>query len=745
MLDNHTTPARVREMNWNSDSDIYRDCLGIDSAGRQPDHYELLGLRPYRVGPAQVTESSNRRLQQLQSLRSNHGLYTRLAAEIDAARDCLADPSRKRAYDRQIQRERFVSPSNAPETRASVAEALQRMYLAHSNVKQSCKSTAEADLPSDALGTDALDRSPPRRISNSNFAHLTRSIVNGTASGFAPVSVSSQPGRLLPAALAGVLSATLTGVLVILAYSMGTSTVPTDHKPKGVSPAFDNGRAAFQLEHERRQVRFDASDPMPAPTEVDSRFDANLLGADVNVCRSERAELIDASMEKAEQKSSPPLATTMTSALAAATSAAPAIANQAHLEETPLTTPFIPGTHGVSVQNPVHYPDQTQIITEADNGSPAFEYAPHIQDQRQAIPSTPNAQPTHPRRSRLDQAAMLAELPPKVDVVGEGLSKQQKTKVVHTLTRLLNTQWEDSNPQILRQTYFQLDEMTQDPRVPFSIGLMMENQKNYPLALRWYKLARESQTVIPHFEAWRRSINIRMRRKEMDVAMDECIDLIDVLARLSQAKADQIDELERVLAYNVRFVGFVMGYVKRLSEYDARVFVANVQSEEHRVLARLHQFPAGEDYLAVFQAGKYDVRQTADELRALENETNAQNRIEAERNNQKINQGEVEYRKMYGPHVTGSDGVDYFEDRGGQNSLSDYHWFWPPFGRTRITKDTKAISEWRRVIKPKSRRAPRASQYIQTYFTSNLELVKRNLLDTFPDEHAVIQRDFVIK
>ena len=120
VLDNHTTPARVREMNWNSDADIYRDCLGIDSAGSRPNHYELLGLRPYRVAPAQVTESSNQRLQQLESLRSNHSVYTRLATEIEAARDCLADPIRKRAYDRQIQRELFVFPSTSPATRVSV-------------------------------------------------------------------------------------------------------------------------------------------------------------------------------------------------------------------------------------------------------------------------------------------------------------------------------------------------------------------------------------------------------------------------------------------------------------------------------------------------------------------------------------------------------------------------------------------------------------------------------------------------
>jgi hypothetical protein len=549
------------------------------------------------------------------------------------------------------------------------------------------------------------------------------------------------------------MAAKLSGVLLILAYSLYASLAVTDRKTAAVSGVAGGANTAIRaLSEVSQSASNENSDAMATPAEVNSSPGTDRLGieAEASLSIPVVADQSTASLApESPQKVLPVKDVSVTVTLASQPAGARAIVDGVDVGTTPLTTELAPGEHELYMQSPTHHPHRRRISASVDNCSFEFKLIPVIHEQNRGPSSSPNSESADAQLKRLDQQALLAELPPKVDVVGNDLSEWQKKEVVHTLTRLLNTQWKERDPQILKRVYRQLTDISHDPRIPFSVGLMMENQGDFPRALHWYKKARESGTVIPHFEAWRRSINIRMRLKETDLALDECIDLIDVLVGLAQAKYDRFEEIERVLAYNVRFVGFIFGYVTRLSEYDARVFVANVQSEENNVLARLHQFPSSEDYLAIFESGKNDVRRTADELRTLEDETNRLNRIEAEMNNQKINQGEVEIRKTYGPHVPAPDGIDYYEDRGsvGWHYYGPYYyrWFWPPIGRSRITKETKAISEWRRVIKPTYRHAPRASQYIQTYFASNLELVRRNLLETFPDEHAVIQRVFVTK
>lgn len=101
-------------MNWDHASDVYRHCFGIETTQALPNHYELLGLQPYRVTPQQVDTAVERRLQQLRALSGVAPIVLQqLQDEIDAARSCLAEADRKRGYDRQLQRALLVAPVKA--------------------------------------------------------------------------------------------------------------------------------------------------------------------------------------------------------------------------------------------------------------------------------------------------------------------------------------------------------------------------------------------------------------------------------------------------------------------------------------------------------------------------------------------------------------------------------------------------------------------------------------------------------
>jgi hypothetical protein len=98
-----------------SEIDPYRDWLGIKSAHRPPNHYELLDLKLYESDRERIENAEM--IEMAKVLRHEHGPHAALAAqvgrELEEAVRCLLDPVDKQAYDAEL----FMTP-RAPEPAA---------------------------------------------------------------------------------------------------------------------------------------------------------------------------------------------------------------------------------------------------------------------------------------------------------------------------------------------------------------------------------------------------------------------------------------------------------------------------------------------------------------------------------------------------------------------------------------------------------------------------------------------------
>ena len=88
--------------------DAYQSWLGIppaESAHGGPNYYRLLGLLVFESNPVVIENAAGRAAAQVQGFQN--GAYKlvaqRVLGEIAAARSCLTDPTRKSAYDRELQ------------------------------------------------------------------------------------------------------------------------------------------------------------------------------------------------------------------------------------------------------------------------------------------------------------------------------------------------------------------------------------------------------------------------------------------------------------------------------------------------------------------------------------------------------------------------------------------------------------------------------------------------------------------
>ncbi|MBN2023972.1 MAG: WD40 repeat domain-containing protein [Pirellulales bacterium] len=84
--------------------DPYHQWLGIPSAEQPPDHYRLLGVARFEANVEVIRSAADRQTVHLNTFRGGPrgALAKRLLDEVQAARLCLLDPTRKAAYDRRL-------------------------------------------------------------------------------------------------------------------------------------------------------------------------------------------------------------------------------------------------------------------------------------------------------------------------------------------------------------------------------------------------------------------------------------------------------------------------------------------------------------------------------------------------------------------------------------------------------------------------------------------------------------------
>lgn len=84
--------------------DPYHKWLGIPSKEQPPNHYRLLGIRPFEDDPDVIESAADQRMGHLRTLQTGkHGkLSQRLLNEVAAAKVCLLRPDKRAAYDQRL-------------------------------------------------------------------------------------------------------------------------------------------------------------------------------------------------------------------------------------------------------------------------------------------------------------------------------------------------------------------------------------------------------------------------------------------------------------------------------------------------------------------------------------------------------------------------------------------------------------------------------------------------------------------
>jgi len=84
--------------------DPYRKWLGIPPEEQPPNYYRLLGIPPFESDPDVIVNAADRQMGHVRRFQA--GRYAEICQkvlnELAAARVCLLDPVRKRAYDQKL-------------------------------------------------------------------------------------------------------------------------------------------------------------------------------------------------------------------------------------------------------------------------------------------------------------------------------------------------------------------------------------------------------------------------------------------------------------------------------------------------------------------------------------------------------------------------------------------------------------------------------------------------------------------
>jgi hypothetical protein len=119
--------------------DPYSEWLGIARQGLHPDRYCLLGLRAFEDNPDAISRAATAQIGrvQLHLQGTQAAAARRLLEELETARSCLLDPTRKQTYDAMLRQQlatrpktaaaespRMEAPASAPPAEAEVDDLL---------------------------------------------------------------------------------------------------------------------------------------------------------------------------------------------------------------------------------------------------------------------------------------------------------------------------------------------------------------------------------------------------------------------------------------------------------------------------------------------------------------------------------------------------------------------------------------------------------------------------------------------
>jgi hypothetical protein len=171
----------------------YREWLGLE-AGEAADYYELLGLARFAEDEKQVAAAAERARTKVRSFRPgpNARAWSQLLDEIQAARECLTDASKKAEYDERLRRGVTV-PAATAETAQPAAAAARSAFSGELYPPGMAGPMAvHAEAPTQVRPRTDLD--PPVRGAAAAVAQVpVASPTPGPASWSAPEAVAAAP------------------------------------------------------------------------------------------------------------------------------------------------------------------------------------------------------------------------------------------------------------------------------------------------------------------------------------------------------------------------------------------------------------------------------------------------------------------------------------------------------------------------------------------------------------------------
>ena len=114
--------------------DPYHVWLGIPPEDQPPNHYRLLGIRPFESNPDVIDNTADQRMTHLRTFQTgkNGKLSQKLLNEVAAARFCLLGEKTKREYDEKL-RATLATASSGVRARMQEPQAAAAVSAASSS------------------------------------------------------------------------------------------------------------------------------------------------------------------------------------------------------------------------------------------------------------------------------------------------------------------------------------------------------------------------------------------------------------------------------------------------------------------------------------------------------------------------------------------------------------------------------------------------------------------------------------
>lgn len=283
----------------------YHLWLGITPALQPPTHYRLLGLDPFETSVAVIEAGADRQSGYLREVAvgKQRKQSQSLLNEVSAARRCLLDPEKRKAYDEQLRAEaekasepteQIAEPeqqAESPQPQPAVASAPETpkpnvAEVSAPSPQKKLKDSPKADASPPAEPAKADDKQPAPEAAASTKSNKTPS-PEATKS---PIPAKAQTEKTSPESeddarrkMLIIIGSVAAAVLVIgtgLFFWLSDPDAPASPKTAGSNPTANGNRNSGGDEHDE-VTKGSSNELTPPDTDASNEFDQLLAASKV--------------------------------------------------------------------------------------------------------------------------------------------------------------------------------------------------------------------------------------------------------------------------------------------------------------------------------------------------------------------------------------------------------------------------------------------------------------------------------